>query len=155
MHRGTYTHHTHSMCNVRVEGRGQRGPGNKDGSDSELRQAGAGKQDFACRSGTFKHANVTDAKLQQSGSVVQPVALIRSSVARSWFSRHSKGRWMPEGELHTGPRPSLCLSFCPTHAASRHFPAQICSVSVSERTPLGLPTHVLAVKRSVTTYIRL
>lgn len=46
----------------------------------------------ACRSsGTLKHANVTDDKSQQSGFVVQPVALISSSVATVWFSQDAAG----------------------------------------------------------------
>lgn len=64
---------------------------------------------------------------------------------------------MPEGEPNTGPCPSLRLCFRPTHVASRHFPNTDlqCVCVCAEHAPLCSPTHVLSVRRSIATYIRL
>lgn len=67
-------------------------------------------------------SNVTDAKQQQSGSVAQPVALMSSSVARISFSRDTKERSAPEGQLSRGPCVLFRLCLRPTmFAHTRHW----------------------------------
>lgn len=85
--------------------------------------------EFARRTGTFKlsDANVTDAKQQQSGFVVQLVVLISSSEVRISLSRGTKERLVPEEGLSRDPCALLpfCLRLrlrlCPTRVGSRHF----------------------------------